>query len=234
MDFGDSQAETVFGIGYARGWRDNNPRLRRRRPPTSTGRDRRRGIRALFDAGFFGMSWPNDIGGQGLPTVYEVIVDEELSAAGAPPRPSLGYLVQGILEHGNDDITGAGSCQGSSTAASAGARGSANRMPDPTSRRCEHERMRTATTTSSPGTRCGRATPTWRTGASCWRGPTPTPPSTKDCPPSRCDESTRDRAAPAADDQRGDKRVRRGDLRRRSRTRGQHDRRNPVKVGGLR
>ncbi len=33
-----------------------------------------------------------------------MIVDEELAAAGAPPRPSLGYLVQGILEHGNDDV----------------------------------------------------------------------------------------------------------------------------------
>ena len=36
--------------------------------------------------------------------MYETIVDDELAAAGAPPRPSLGYLVQGILEHGNDDI----------------------------------------------------------------------------------------------------------------------------------
>ena len=50
------------------------------------------------------MSWPSDIGGQELPSVYDVIVDDELAAAGAPPRPSLGYLVQGILEHGNDDI----------------------------------------------------------------------------------------------------------------------------------
>ena len=33
-----------------------------------------------------------------------MIVDDELAAAGAPPRPSLGYLVEGILEHGNDDI----------------------------------------------------------------------------------------------------------------------------------
>ena len=33
-----------------------------------------------------------------------MIVDEELAAAGAPPRPSLGYLVQGILEHGNEDV----------------------------------------------------------------------------------------------------------------------------------
>jgi alkylation response protein AidB-like acyl-CoA dehydrogenase len=36
--------------------------------------------------------------------VYESIVDDELAAAGAPPRPSLGYLVQGILEHGSDEI----------------------------------------------------------------------------------------------------------------------------------
>jgi alkylation response protein AidB-like acyl-CoA dehydrogenase len=50
------------------------------------------------------MSWPVAIGGQALPTVYETIVDDELAAAGAPPRPSLGYLVQGILEHGSDDI----------------------------------------------------------------------------------------------------------------------------------
>ena len=50
------------------------------------------------------MSWPKDIGGQELPSVYDVILDDELAAAGAPPRPSLGYLVQGILEHGSDDI----------------------------------------------------------------------------------------------------------------------------------
>jgi alkylation response protein AidB-like acyl-CoA dehydrogenase len=50
------------------------------------------------------MSWPKAIGGHELPTVYEVILDEELAVAGAPPRPSLGYLVQGILEHGSDDL----------------------------------------------------------------------------------------------------------------------------------
>ena len=58
----------------------------------------------MYDAGFFGLSWAEEIGGHELPSVYDAIVDEELAAAGAPPRPSLGYLVQGILEHGNDDI----------------------------------------------------------------------------------------------------------------------------------
>jgi len=36
--------------------------------------------------------------------VFDVIVDEELAAVGAPPRPSLGYLVQGITTHGSDAI----------------------------------------------------------------------------------------------------------------------------------
>ena len=33
-----------------------------------------------------------------------MILDEELTTAGTPPRPSVGYLVQGILRHGNEDI----------------------------------------------------------------------------------------------------------------------------------
>ena len=53
---------------------------------------------ALYDAGFFGLSWPARFGGHDLPTVFDVILDEELAAAGAPPRPSLGYLVQGIID----------------------------------------------------------------------------------------------------------------------------------------
>lgn len=60
--------------------------------------------RALYEAGFFGLSWPRDYGGQELPPVYDVIVDEELVRAGAPPRPSVGYLVFGIGRHGSDEL----------------------------------------------------------------------------------------------------------------------------------
>src|SRR5262249_59951205 len=59
---------------------------------------------ALYDGGFFGLSWPKRYGGHELPTVFDVILDEELASAGAPPRPSLGYLVQGITTHGSDAI----------------------------------------------------------------------------------------------------------------------------------
>jgi alkylation response protein AidB-like acyl-CoA dehydrogenase len=39
-----------------------------------------------------------------MPSVYDVILDDELANAGAPPRPSLGYLVQGVLHHGSDEV----------------------------------------------------------------------------------------------------------------------------------
>ena len=104
MDFGDSPDEAAFRQRLREWLRDNNPGL----PASSTSDDYWTGQaawhHALYDAGFFGLSWPKSIGGHELPSVYDVILDEELAAADAPPRPSLGYLVRGILEHGNDDI----------------------------------------------------------------------------------------------------------------------------------
>jgi alkylation response protein AidB-like acyl-CoA dehydrogenase len=59
---------------------------------------------ALYREGFFGLSWPHELGGQELPPVYDVIVDEELARAGAPPRPSVGYLVHGIGRYASDEL----------------------------------------------------------------------------------------------------------------------------------
>jgi alkylation response protein AidB-like acyl-CoA dehydrogenase len=104
MDFADSPHEAAFRLRLRDWLATNNPGL----SASSTDDDYWAGMagwhQSLHAAGFFGLSWPTEIGGQGLPTVYEVIVDDELAAAGAPPRPSLGYLVQGILEHGDHDI----------------------------------------------------------------------------------------------------------------------------------
>ena len=104
MDFGDAPDEAAFRLRLREWLVENNPGL----PASSTSDQYWAGQaawhRALFDAGFFAMSWPKEIGGHDLPTVYEVIADDELAAAGAPPRPSLGYLVKGILEHGSGDI----------------------------------------------------------------------------------------------------------------------------------
>ena len=104
MDFGDSLGEAEFRARLRVWLADNTPDL----PPSSTSDDYWAGQadwhRSLHAAGFFGLSWPKDIGGHELPSTYDVILDDELAAAGAPPRPSLGYLVQGILHHGSEDI----------------------------------------------------------------------------------------------------------------------------------
>ena len=104
MDFADSLDEAEFRTRL-RGWlARNNPGL----PPSSTADEYWAGQAAwhqtLYDAGFFGLSWPKSVGGQELPSVYDVILDEELIAAAAPPRPSVGYLVQGLLEHGSEEV----------------------------------------------------------------------------------------------------------------------------------
>jgi alkylation response protein AidB-like acyl-CoA dehydrogenase len=104
MDFRDSPAEAEFRQRL-RGWlADNNPGL----PSSSTDDEywarQAEWHTALFDAGFFGLSWPTRFGGHELPIVFDVILDDELAAAGAPPRPSLGYLVQGITTHAGDAI----------------------------------------------------------------------------------------------------------------------------------
>jgi alkylation response protein AidB-like acyl-CoA dehydrogenase len=104
MDFRDSPAEAEFRRRFRTWLVDNNPGL----PASSTDDEywarQAEWHTALFDAGFFGLSWPKRFGGHELPTVFDVILDEELAAAGAPPRPSLGYLVQGISHHGSDAI----------------------------------------------------------------------------------------------------------------------------------
>jgi alkylation response protein AidB-like acyl-CoA dehydrogenase len=104
VDFGDSPEEAAFRARFRAWLVDNTPDL----PTSSTSDDYWAGQadwhRSLHAAGFFGLSWPKEIGGHELPTTYDVVLDDELAAAGAPPRPSLGYLVQGIWHHGSEDI----------------------------------------------------------------------------------------------------------------------------------
>ncbi len=101
MDFADSADERDFRLRLRAWLGTHNPGL----PASSTSDEYWAGQAAwhqtLYDAGFFGLSWPKEVGGHGLPSVYDVILDEELTAAGAPPRPSVGYLVRGLLEHGS-------------------------------------------------------------------------------------------------------------------------------------
>ncbi len=104
MDFRDSPEEADFRARLRAWIAENNPGL----PASSTDDEywarQAEWHTALYDAGFFGVSWPKKFGGQELPSVFDVILDDELAAAGAPPRPSLGYLVQGITTHASQAI----------------------------------------------------------------------------------------------------------------------------------
>ena len=104
MDFRDSADEAAFRDRLRAWLQDNNPHL----PPSSTSDEywekQPAWHRSLYNAGFFGLSWPQEYGGHGMPSVYDVIVDDELARAGAPPRPSLGYLVQAVLQHASEPI----------------------------------------------------------------------------------------------------------------------------------
>ncbi|MFN8034800.1 MAG: acyl-CoA dehydrogenase family protein [Acidimicrobiia bacterium] len=104
MDFRDSPEEAEFRARLRAWIAEHDPGL----PASSTDDEywarQAEWHTALHGAGFFGLSWPSRFGGHDLPAVFDVILDEELAAAGAPPRPSLGYLVQGIATHGRDEI----------------------------------------------------------------------------------------------------------------------------------
>ncbi len=104
MDFRDSPDEAEFRSRLRTWLQDNNPHL----PPSSTSDEywerQPDWHRLLYHGGFFGLTWPKEYGGHDMASAFDVIVDEELSRAEAPPRPSLGYLVQAVLHHANDDV----------------------------------------------------------------------------------------------------------------------------------
>ncbi|HEU5083737.1 MAG TPA: acyl-CoA dehydrogenase family protein [Acidimicrobiales bacterium] len=104
MDFADSPEEAAFRERLRAWLADNNPKLGASSTTDEYWEAQPEWHRSLYQGGWFGLSWPEEYGGHGMPSVYDVILDDELANAGAPPRPSLGYLVQGILHHGNDDV----------------------------------------------------------------------------------------------------------------------------------
>ena len=61
--------------------------------------------RALYDAGWAGISWPSEYGGRGLSPRFQAIYLEEEARAEAPPHVgviSLGMAGPTIISHGTD------------------------------------------------------------------------------------------------------------------------------------
>src|SRR5689334_10821405 len=61
---------------------------------------------ACYEAGFVGRAWPSEFGGGGKAAVEQIIVDQELAAAGAPEFVNvvgLDVLGPSLLRFGNDE-----------------------------------------------------------------------------------------------------------------------------------
>ncbi len=88
MDYRDTAAEAEFRTrlrewlsgNIPAGWRDIGDDAGRR----ASGKQWHR---QLYRAGYVGMSWPREYGGQGLSPIYDAILNEEAAAAQAPPLP---------------------------------------------------------------------------------------------------------------------------------------------------
>ena len=104
MDFHDAPDEAAFRHRIRTWLEDQGESIKRSHTDDSYWTSLGAWHQQLYDAGFFALAWPKQYGGHELSPVYEVIVDEELARAGAPPKPSLGYLIQGISRHGSDAI----------------------------------------------------------------------------------------------------------------------------------
>ena len=140
----------------------------------------------LFRGGWVGLSWPTEYGGKGLSNAYDVVLNEEIGASGAPDAPRIGYMGRAFLQWGTEEqrerflpaaaerrrllVPGLQRAQ----------RGIRPRQPvDPRG-------QRTASTTASPVRRSGRAMPSTPTTASCWPARESRAAVTKACRRSSC------------------------------------------------
>ncbi|WTW94558.1 acyl-CoA dehydrogenase family protein [Streptomycetaceae bacterium NBC_01309] len=66
------------------------------------GRPRLAWHRALYSAGYVGVSFPAASGGRGMPAAYEAVVNDELGFRGMPPAPPIGHLAHALRRFGSD------------------------------------------------------------------------------------------------------------------------------------
>jgi Acyl-CoA dehydrogenase, N-terminal domain len=127
-----------------------------------------------YEAGYVGRAWPREFGGGGGPAAEQIVIDQELAAAGAPEFANvvgLDVLGPSLLRFGTDEQRRRYMPR-SWPRRRSGARGSRSRTPARTSRRCGRAPRTAAITSSSAARRPGSRGGSSRAGAACWRGPT--------------------------------------------------------------
>jgi alkylation response protein AidB-like acyl-CoA dehydrogenase len=111
VDFRDTPEEAAFRA-EARAWieREKPPWSEAGGPPSLARRERleelREWSRRMWEAGYAGLPWPREYGGQGKPITYQIIFNEELARARAPGHVNvigLGMAGPTILTFGRED-----------------------------------------------------------------------------------------------------------------------------------
>lgn len=57
----------------------------------------------LYRGGWVGLAWPTEYGGKGLSNSYDVVLNEEIGAFGAPDAPRVGYMGRAFLQWGTPE-----------------------------------------------------------------------------------------------------------------------------------
>jgi alkylation response protein AidB-like acyl-CoA dehydrogenase len=108
MDFDDSPEEAEFRAAL-RTWLDETlPRLAWPEPAELTDRVPfwRTWQQRLYEAGYAGLSWPEEYGGRGASVMEQAIFAAEMDRAGAPDRMNIigeGFTGPTIIDHGTDE-----------------------------------------------------------------------------------------------------------------------------------
>jgi alkylation response protein AidB-like acyl-CoA dehydrogenase len=104
MDYRDTPEEADFRARL-RAWLEENVPAGWRQIQDHAEHDRmyRAWHRSLYAAGYMGMSWPKEYGGQDLSPMYEAILNDECGNADAPHVPSVGYMGRAIFTYGDEE-----------------------------------------------------------------------------------------------------------------------------------
>ncbi|MFN8524477.1 MAG: acyl-CoA dehydrogenase family protein [Chloroflexota bacterium] len=99
MDLRESPEDHAYRL-RVRSWFESNPP-----GPLETLDQKRAWHRKLYDAGFIGMGWPREYGGQGARPMEQAIVSEEMARASVPPGINslgIGFIGPTLIAHGSD------------------------------------------------------------------------------------------------------------------------------------
>src|SRR5262245_268901 len=106
MDLRDSPAESRFRA-QLRAWLEQNVPTE---PEPATLAERwpymREFQQRMYRGGWVALSYPREVGGQGLGLMEEAILSQELGRAGAPTMLPLGHLGRPLLSHGTEEQRG--------------------------------------------------------------------------------------------------------------------------------